>query len=72
MKLHVMLCLNVYIYMNVFISINWSTKLCVLVLIILQMACVGPQAHGGDAGGDPPPPHRPYFTTPGYCFGKKL
>ena len=70
MKLHVMLCLNVYIYMNVCISINWSTKLCVLVLVILQMACVAPQSHGGDAGGDPP--RLPYFTTPGYCAGKIL
>ena len=58
------------IYMNLCISINWYTKLCVLVLVILQMACVGPSYHGGDAGGDPP--NRPNRPVPTQCQSKKL
>nr|GEZ05594.1 hypothetical protein [Tanacetum cinerariifolium] len=30
-----------------------------LVLVVLQMACVAPRSHGGDAGGDPPDDRQP-------------
>lgn len=56
--------------MNLCISINRSTKLCVHVLVILQMACVGGRSHGGD--GDGTPPRRPTKSVPGNCESKKL
>ncbi|GJU93047.1 Myc-type, basic helix-loop-helix domain-containing protein [Tanacetum coccineum] len=47
--------------------ITWSRKLCALVLVILQMACVAPRSHGGDAGGSPP--RRP---VPAQCQSSTL
>ena len=42
-----------------------------LYLVFLQMACIAPGYHGGDAGGDPPEDRQPK-RLPYQCEGKKL
>ena len=41
------------------------------VLVFLQMACVAPSYHGGDAGGDPPEDRQPK-RLPYLCEGQIL